>query len=80
MCKKINFKKNHYSFHYDILPQTDYLKTVFYVEDNILPISFWLDFETETQTTEIIKSHFEALHLIERYKNRRNRILSIKQM
>ena len=63
-------------FYYDILPQTNYLKTVFYVEDNIPQIAFWLDFETETQTTETIKRHFKALHLLERYQNRSNGILS----
>lgn len=63
-------------FYYDVLPQIEYLKARFYVTDKIPQISFWLDFENETEITEIIKKHFETLHLLERYQERSNGILS----
>lgn len=63
-------------FYYDILPQIEYLKATFYVTDKIPQISFWLEFETETEITGIIKKHFETLHLLERYQERSNGILS----
>lgn len=63
-------------FYYDVLPQTKYLKSTFYVIDKIPQISFWLEFENETEITGIIKKHFETLHLLERYRERSNGILS----
>lgn len=63
-------------FYYDILPQIQFLKATFYVKDKIPQISFSLDFENETETTEIIKRHFETLDLLERYRRRSNGILS----
>lgn len=63
-------------FYYDVLPQTKYLKSKFYVIDKIPQISFWLEFENETEITEIIKKHFETLYLLERYRERSNGILS----
>lgn len=62
--------------YYDVLPQTKYLKSTFYVTDKIPQISFWLEFENETEITGIIKKHFETLHLLERYRERSNGILS----
>ena len=63
-------------FYYDVLPQTKYLKSTFYVTDKIPQISFRLEFETETEITGIIKKHFETLHLLERYRERSNGVLS----
>ena len=63
-------------FYYDVLPQTKYLKSTFYVTDKIPQISFRLEFENETEITGIIKKHFETLHLLERYQERSNGILS----
>ena len=63
-------------FYYDVLPQTEYLKSTFNVTDKIPQVSFRLEFENETEITGIIKGHFETLHLLERYQERSNGILS----
>lgn len=63
-------------FYYDVLPQTKYLKSTFYIADKTPQISFFLEFETETEISGIIKKHFETLHLLERYQERSNGILS----
>lgn len=69
-------KRSIIHFYYDILPKTEYLKTTFYVTNKIPQVSFRLEFENETEITEIIKKHFETLNLLERYKERSNGILS----
>lgn len=63
-------------FYYDVLPKTKYLKCTFCVTDKIPQISFRLEFESETEITRIIKDHFKTLHLLERYQERSNGILS----
>ncbi len=73
---KDNSKRTIIHFYYDSLPQTEYLKSTFYVVDKIPQISFRLDFENETEITEIIKNHYETLHLLDRYHERSNGILS----
>ena len=45
-------------FYYDVLPQTKYLKSTFYVTDKIPQISFWLEFENETEITGIINANY----------------------
>ena len=52
------------------------LKSTFNVTDKIPQVSFRLEFENETEITGIIKGHFETLHLLERYQERSNGILS----
>jgi 5-methylcytosine-specific restriction endonuclease McrA len=75
--EKDEFRKRMFiHFYYDVLPTTQFLKAKFYVEDKIPQISFYLDFENETETTEIIKRHFERLDLLKRYRQRSNGILS----
>ena len=69
-------KRSIIHFYYDTLPKSEYLKTTFYVNNKIPQVSFRLEFENETEITEIIKKHFEILNLLERYKERSNGILS----
>ena len=76
-AEKDTFQKRMFiHFYYDTLPQIQFLKATFYVIDKIPQISFSLDFENETETTEIIKRHFETLNLFERYRLLSNGILS----
>ena len=63
-------------FYYDKIPQLQYLKATFYVENKIPHITFFLEFQEESEITEIIKYHFETLNLLERYENRCEGILS----
>ena len=48
----------------DKIPQLQYLKASFYVENKIPHISFYLEFQEESEITEIIKYHFETLNLL----------------
>lgn len=63
-------------FYYDEVPQTQYLKAKFSVDNKIPQVSFYLDFEDESEVIDIIKNHFNKLHLLERYKAQSNGILS----
>ena len=53
-------------FYYDNLPQIQYLKAVFKVDNKIPHVSFSLKFEHESETTAIIANHFDTLHLLKR--------------
>ena len=63
-------------FYYDKIPQMQYLKASFYVENKIPRITFFLEFQEKSEITEIIKCHFKTLNLLERYRNRSDGILS----
>lgn len=63
-------------FYYDRLPQIQYLKAIFKVDNKIPQVSFSLEFEHESEITTIITNHFDTLHLLERYKKQSNDVLS----
>ncbi|RHA50157.1 hypothetical protein DW934_04130 [Blautia obeum] len=63
-------------FYYDNLPQMQYLKAVFKVNNKIPQVSFSLEFENESEITAIIENHFDTLHLLERYKRQSNDVVS----
>lgn len=63
-------------FYYDSLPQMQYLKAVFKVDNKIPQVSFSLEFENESEITDIIANHFDTLHLLERYKKQSNDLIS----
>lgn len=63
-------------FYYDSLPQIQYLKAVFKVDNKIPQVSFSLKFEHESEITTIIANHFDTLHLLERYKKQSNDVVS----
>lgn len=63
-------------FYYDSLPQIQYLKAVFKVDNKIPRVSFSLKFEHESETTAIIANHFDTLHLLKRYKKQSNDVVS----
>lgn len=63
-------------FYYDSLPQIQYLKAVFKVDNKIPQVSFSLKFEHESEITTIIVNHFDTLHLLERYKKQSNDVVS----
>lgn len=63
-------------FYYDSLPQIQYLKAVFKVDNKIPKVSFSLEFENESEIATIIANHFDTLHLFERYKKQSNDIVS----
>ena len=63
-------------FYYDSLPQIQYLKAVFKVDNKIPQVSFSLKFEHESETTAIIANHFDILHLLKRYKKQSNDVVS----
>lgn len=71
-----NSKRTVIHFYYDELPDVQYLKATFFVDNKIPQISFSLEFENETEITDVIEKHFETLHLFERYRGRSNGILS----
>ncbi len=63
-------------FYFDDLPQTDYLKAKFWIEENIPRIEFYFDNIEDDEIFNIIVNHFESLKLFERYYERINEILS----
>ena len=69
-------KRTFIHFYYDEVPQTQYLKAKFSVDNKIPQVSFYLDFEDDSEVINIIKNHFNKLHLLERYKAQSNGILS----
>ena len=68
LFSKSTGKRNIIHFYYDSLPQTQYLKAAFTVDNKIPQISFSLKFEQESEMTAVIANHFDTLHLLERYK------------
>ena len=58
------------------MPQIQYLKAVFKVDNKIPQVSFSLKFEHEYEITTIIANHFDTLHLLERYKKQSNDVVS----
>ena len=63
-------------FYYDSLPQIQYLKAVFNVDNKIPQVSFSLAFENESEIATVIANHFDTLHLLERYKKQSNDVVS----
>lgn len=63
-------------FYYDSLPQIQYLKAVFKVDNKIPQVSFSLAFENESEIATVIANHFDTLHLLERYKKQSNDVVS----
>lgn len=63
-------------FYYDEVPQIQFLKAKFNVDNKIPQVSFYLNFENESEVMNIIKNHFHKLRLFERYKMQSNGILS----
>ena len=48
-------------FYYDVLPQTKYLKSTFYVIDKIPQISFCLDFEIEMRSKQRLRESLKSI-------------------
>lgn len=63
-------------FYFDEIPNYQFLKAKFYVEDKIPIVNFELDFEQDREIENIIKSHFEGLDLLNRYRKMSNGIIS----
>ena len=63
-------------FYYDSLPQIQYLKAVFKVDNKIPQVSFSVAFENESEIATVIANHFDTLHLLERYKKQSNDVVS----
>lgn len=72
---KTNNDRMFLHFYYDQIPSYQFLKAKFSVENNIPSISFYLEFDEESEINNVIQNHFEELSLIEYYEKSYNEIL-----
>lgn len=63
-------------FYYDPIPSYQFLKAKFSVENHIPKISFYLEFDEESEINNVIQNHFEELSLIEHYEKSYNELLT----
>lgn len=62
-------------FYYDQIPSYQFLKAKLILEDNLPKISFYLEFDEESEINNVIQNHFEELSLFEYYEESYNEIL-----
>lgn len=72
----VHLKRTIIHFYYDKIPHIQYLKAEFFIKNSIPQITFRLEFEEDSEISDIIKNHFNSLELLERYQRQCVDVLS----